>query len=61
MVRHSRKSTRDQGPGKFNVCVKRLQTYLEYLQSPRLEKKWKIIPGTYVFPTETRGDYFWTF
>ena len=24
-------------------------------------KKWKTIPGTYVFPTETRGDYFWIF
>ena len=36
-----------------------LQTCLEYLQSPRSEKM-EIIPGTYVFPTETRGGYFWT-
>ena len=37
-------------------------TCLEYLQSPRSEKKKrKIIPGVYVFPTETRGDCFWTF
>ena len=29
--------------------------------SPLVQKKTKIIPGTDVFLTETRGDYFWTF
>ena len=47
-----RKPLRRSGLGDGHVLVQKSRAY---------QKKRKTIPGTYVFRTETRGDYFLTF
>ena len=49
------------GAENMYICVKRFTDMPGVPAVASFRKKWKITPGTYVFRTETRGDFFLAF